>query len=294
MLCIGVLTLCGPRRRRQADARVEQKRTASVDSVFMAEISWPVFRQRIDDGAPIFLPVGATEQHGPHLPLGVDQYLPTAVAGRLAERLGGLVAPTIPYGYKSQPRSGGGQQFPGTTSLSAHTLSLVVKDVIHDLGLHGARRFVIVNGHYENAWPLVEGLDLGLRELRRDGIAEVTAMRLEYWDFIKPETLDAIFPNGFPGIELEHASVIETSLMMLVRPDLVQPELMPHDGPAAFPTYDVSPVPQGFVPASGVLAVAQGASAESGALLMADHVDGIAAAIAKEFGLETRAPQPDA
>ncbi len=256
-----------------------------MDSVFMSEISWPAFQEKIEAGAIVFLPVGATEQHGPHLPLGVDQYLPTAVAANLAKALDGLVAPTIPYGYKSQPRSGGGQQFPGTTSLSAHTLSLVVKDVIHDLGLHGARRFVVVNGHYENAWPLVEGLDLGLTELRRDGIADTRAMRLEYWDFIKPETLEKIFPNGFPGIELEHASLIETSLMMLVRPDLVHPDLMPHDGPADFPTYDVSPVPDGFVPASGVLAIAQGASAESGQLLMNDHVEGIVAAIRHEFAL---------
>ncbi|MFD0985732.1 creatininase [Methyloligella solikamskensis] len=256
-----------------------------MDEVYISEISWPVFEEKIAAGAPVFLPVGATEQHGPHLPLGVDVFLPAAVAANLARRLGGLVAPPIPYGYKSQARSGGGQQFPGTTSLSAHTLTLVVKDVIHDLGLHGARRFVIVNGHCENAWPLVEGLDLAMTELRRDGISGTKAMRLEYWDFIRPETLERLFPDGYPGIELEHASLLETSLMLLVRPDLVSPELMPDDGPAEFPPYDVTPVPKGLVPASGVLAVAQGATKESGQLLMDDYVTLISEAIAKEFDL---------
>ncbi len=254
-------------------------------SVFMQEITWPDFQAKVAAGAPVFLPLGATEQHGPHLPLGVDVFLPSAVAAAVAREVGGLVAPTIPYGYKSQPRSGGGQAFPGTTSLSAQTLSLVIKDVVHDLGLHGVRRFVILNGHFENAWPAVEGLDLGLRELRRDGIADVTALRLEYWDFVKRETLDRLFPEGFPGTDLEHASLLETSLMLAIRPDLVDMGKIPNDGPAKFPTYDRTPVWTDKVPASGVLARAQGSTAEKGQWLLDDHVPLIAAAVREEFGL---------
>jgi creatinine amidohydrolase len=256
-----------------------------TDSVFMAEITWPEFEAKTQAKVPFFLPVGATEQHGPHLPLGVDVYLPTHVAAKVAAEVGGLVAPTIPYGYKSQPRSGGGQAFPGTTSLAAHTLSLVVRDVIYDLGLHGVRRFVIVNGHFENTWPIIEGLDLAMRELRRDGIDDVTAVRLEYWDFVHRQTLDRLFPEGFPGTDLEHASLLETSMMLVVRPDLVDMEKVPSDGPARFPTYDRTPVPPGMVPASGVLARAQGSTAEKGQWLIDDHVSLIAAAVRREFGL---------
>ena len=153
--------------------------------------------------------------------MSVDVVLPTAVCERVAREVGGLVAPTIPYGYKSQPRSGGGEAFPGTTSLDAHTFSLVVRDVIRSLGHDGVRRLVVLNGHFENCWPAVEGVDLGLRELRRDGIADMQVMRLEYWDFVHRQTLDRLFPDGFPGTELEHASLLETSLMLLLRPDLV-------------------------------------------------------------------------
>lgn len=256
-----------------------------VDSVLMAELSWPEFEAKMIAKVPVFLPVGATEQHGPHLPLNVDVVLPTGVCERVARAVGGIVAPTIPYGYKSQPRSGGGQAFPGTTSLDAHTLALVLRDVIRDLGTHGMTRLVVVNGHFENAWPVVEGVDLGLRELRRDGFKDVAVMRLEYWDFVERATLDKLFPEGFPGTELEHASLLETSLMLLLRPDLVEMDRVPSDGPAKFPTYDKTPVPEGFGPASGVLARAQGSSAEKGQWLMDDHVRLISAAVHKEFRL---------
>ena len=256
-----------------------------VDSVFIAELSSAEFEAKVAAGAPVFLPLGATEQHGPHLPLGVDVVLPTGVCERVAREVGGLVAPAMPYGYKSQPRSGGGESFAGTLSLDANTFSLVVRDVIRSLGHHGVRKFVLVIGHFENTWPSVEGLDLGLRELRRDGITDVTAVRLEYWDFVDRATLDKLFPNGFPGTELEHASLLETSLMLLLKPDLVDLSKIPSDGPAKFPNYDVTPFPKGLVPASGVLADAHGSTAEKGQWLMDDHVRKISAAVRKELGL---------
>ena len=256
-----------------------------VDSVFIAELSSAEFKAKVAAGAPVFLPLGATEQHGPHLPLGVDVVLPTGVCERVAREVGGLVAPTMPYGYKSQPRSGGGESFPGTISLDMNTFSLVIRDVIRSLGHHGVRKFVLVIGHFENTWPSVEGLDLGLRELRRDGIADVTAVRLEYWDFVDRSTLDRLFPDGFPGTELEHASLLETSLMLLLRPELVDMSKIPSDGPAKFPNYDVTPFPKGLVPASGVLANAHGSSPEKGQWLMDDHVKKIGAAVRKELAL---------
>jgi len=257
-----------------------------VDSVFMAELSWPEFERKIAARVPVIIPLGATEQHGPHLPLNVDVVLPTGVSERVAKEIGGLVAPTIPYGYKSQPRSGGGQTFPGTTSLDAQTFALVLRDIIRDLAAHGVHRIVVLNGHFENTWPSVEGVDLGLREVRRDGIADMQVLRLEYWDFVRRATLDKLFPGGFPGTELEHASLLETSLMLLLRPDLVDMAKVPSDGPAKFPTYDMRPLPHDFgLPPSGVLAVAQGASAEKGSWLMNDHVELITAAIRKEFSL---------
>jgi creatinine amidohydrolase len=256
-----------------------------AESVFLAELTWPEFERKVQAGVTVFLPLGATEQHGPHMAMSVDVVLPTAVCERVARNVGGLVAPTIPYGYKSQPRSGGGEAFPGTTSLDANTFSLVLRDIIRSLGQDGVRGLVVVNGHFENSWPAVEGVDLGLRELRRDGISDMQVMRLEYWDFVQRSTLDRLFPDGFPGTELEHASLLETSLMLLLRPDLVDMEKVPDDGPARSPTYDRHPVPKGFVPASGVLARAERATAEQGQWLMDDHVELITKAVRAEFRL---------
>ncbi|WP_227075230.1 creatininase [Acidocella sp. KAb 2-4] len=250
-----------------------------VDSVFMSDLSWQEFKQKISENVIVFLPLGATEQHGPHLPLSVDVVLPTGVCERVAHEVNGIVAPAIPYGCRSQPKTGGGESFPGTTSLDAHTFSLVVRDVVRQLVLSGVRRLVLVNGHFENYAPATEGVDLALRELRRDSIVDVKIVRLAYWDFITKETLDLVFPNGCPGIELEHASLMETSLMLLLKPELVMMEKIPSDGPACFPPYDISPVPENFVPASGVLAVAQGASVENGRLLFDEHVERIVATL---------------
>jgi creatinine amidohydrolase len=131
----------------------------------------------------------------------------------------------------------------------------------------------------------VEGLDLALRALRAEGIRDVLVMRLEYWDFVKRETLDRIFPDGFPGTELEHASLIETSLMLKLRPDLVDLSKIPQEGRANFPPYDIHPPPPGYLRESGVLADARGSCAEIGEWLLNDHISMITEAVKKEFGL---------
>lgn len=256
-----------------------------VDSIRMAELSWPEYQAKVKAGAPVFLPLGSTEQHGPHMSLNVDVVLPSGVCERVAAEVGGIVAPTVQYGCKSKPRSGGGEAFPGTTSLDAHTFTLVVRDIIRGLGHDGVRKVVVVIGHFENGWPAVEGIDLAMRELRRDGITDMKVIRLEYWDFVERATLDRLFPDGFPGTELEHASLLETSLMLLLRPELVEMDKVPSDGPAQFPSYDVWPTPAGFVPPSGVLAVAKDSTAEKGGWLMADHMRLITQAVRAEFGI---------
>jgi creatinine amidohydrolase len=253
------------------------------DTVYLAEFSWPEAEERIASGAPIFLPVGATEQHGRHMPLNVDVVIPTAIAERAARRVGGLVVPTIPYGSRSQPRSGGGRQFPGTLNLTAQTFSLVVRDVLMELFRQKARKIVVINGHYENIWPVVEGIELALDAIGRDQCNGLSILRIDHWELIRPETLARVFPDGYPGIELEHASVIETSMMLALRPELVDLSQALNDGPAKFLPYDRYPAPIREVPASGVLSLTKGSSAEKGNWLLADCVDRIAEIVDREF-----------
>ena len=255
-----------------------------MHTVWMNQLSWLDYEARLHrDQPPIFLPVGALEQHGPHLPLGTDGLLSAAVAADTAARVGGLVAPTLSYGYKSQPKCGGGQHFCGTTSVDAATLIGSVRDAVREFARHGATRLVIVNGHYENQWFLIEGIDLGLRDVGPSGRLEV--IRMEYWDFLTESTLANVFPNGFPGFALEHAAVIETSLMLHYHPSLVRLDLIPDDGPALFPPYDVYPTRKTWVPLSGVLSSAKGSSADKGALMADEVARRMAAAVSTEFKL---------
>lgn len=254
-----------------------------MSEVHMNRMNWQHYRERVTEGrAPVFLPVGALEQHGPHLPLGTDALLATAIAAQAAAAVGGIVAPVFAYGYKSQPKCGGGQHFCGTTSLDAATLIGQVRDTIREFVRHGVERLVLVNGHYENTWFMIEGIDLALRECRSPTLS---VMRLEYWDFCTETTLSRIFPDGFPGFALEHAAVIETSMMLHVHPDLVNIERIPTDPPAVFPPYDMYPTRTEWVPASGVLSSARGATAGKGALICAEVVTRMAAAVRAEFGL---------
>ena len=252
-----------------------------MSEVHMNRMSWQQYRDRVTQ-APVFLPVGALEQHGPHLPLGTDALLATAIAAATAAAVGGIVAPVLAYGYKSQPKCGGGQHFCGTTSLDAATLIGQVRDTIREFIRHGARRLVLVNGHYENTWFLIEGIDLALRECRGP---PPSIMRLEYWDFCTEATLSRIFPDGFPGFALEHAAVIETSMMLHLHPELVQVDLIPEDPPAQFPPYDLYPTRTEWVPSSGVLSSARGSTAGKGALICGEVVLRVAAAVRAEFGL---------
>src|SRR5580658_10650239 len=147
----------------------------------MSRLSWPEYGERVQQSrAPVFLPVGALEQHGPHLPLGTDALLASAMSLGAASAVSGIVAPALSYGYKSQPRCGGGQHFIGTTSLDAATLITQVRDTVREFARHGVERLVIVNGHYENQWFLIEGVDLAMRECKGSALS---VMRLEYWDF---------------------------------------------------------------------------------------------------------------
>src|SRR5215471_1225189 len=110
----------------------------------MDELTWMEYEKRVRDGAPVLIVVGATEQHGPHLPLGTDAFQVTAIARRVAERAGAIVAPPITYGYKSQPKGGGGQGFVGTTSVDAQTLIWLVRDLTREFLRHGVRRLMFI------------------------------------------------------------------------------------------------------------------------------------------------------
>lgn len=255
------------------------------NTVFAAELPWPDYHATVKDGrTPILIPVGSMEQHGHHMPLHVDVLLPTEFARRVALEIGALVAPPFTYGYKSHQKSGGGNHLPGTTSLDGATMVAVLEDVVKEFARHGVRKVCLVDGHFENSWFITEGIDLALRELRWDGITDLKIVVLSYWDFVDREAIARLYPDGFPGWEVEHGGVLETSLMLALHPNLVQLDRAVDHPPATFPPYDVYPVRPERTPPSGTLSSPKAATVEKGQLLLEVCTRGIVAALRAEFG----------
>ena len=253
-------------------------------SIRIADLTSYDFRRLVQEGPPVvLLPVGSIEQHGPHLPLSTDVVLPEEIAMRVAARMGALVAPPISYGYKSQPKTGGGNHFPGTLSLDASTLVAVLRDVMNELVRHGIRHIVVFDGHMENQWFITEAIDLMLRDQRREGIDTVRAIKLGYWEFITPATEEILFPDGLVSWALEHAAVMETSVMLHLRPDLVRADLIPDHPPAEFPPFDPYPFDLSTIPEDGVLSSAASATSEKGRIVVEQVVPDIATALSAFF-----------
>jgi creatinine amidohydrolase len=246
-----------------------------------AEMTWPEVEEAIGRGAGVLLPVGSTEQHGYHLPLATDAILATELALAVAEPLDFLVAPAVAYGYRSRPLSGGGQGFVGTTSLQARTLIALVEDILRELVRQGFERIVVLNWHMENQNFVYESAYLTL-EHHHDASARILVAELAFSD-LSPGTMELLFPEGFPGWDVEHASILETSLMLHLRPELVLFDRAVDDEAKRHPWYDVLPVPEDFVPASGTLWKATQASADKGKTAWDEIVAQMHAAISREL-----------
>ncbi len=251
-----------------------------ADTTRMVDLTWPEFGERLGRRV-LVLPLGAIEQHGPHLPLDTDTTTAVRFAEELAHRIGGVVLPSFQYGYKSQPTSGGGRLFPGTTSLGAEAFIACVRDIVGDLSRQGARGILILNANFENTMFAIEGADLATAG---SGAGSAKVVFVNWWDQVSREVLDSAFDGAFPGWEAEHAGVVETSLMLHLDPARVANKRIesPRQLPT-LPTYWVIPERPGMVPASGVLRTAEGSSAAIGKMLFDDVGDALEQLARREF-----------
>jgi creatinine amidohydrolase len=247
----------------------------------MEEMTWPEVAEAAHANKPVVIAIGSTEQHGPHLPLSTDVLLPVAVALEASKSVDLVVAPAVHFGAMSRALSGGGETFPGTLSLRASTLIATIHEVLSALARAGFRRICVQNWHYENAGYLWEACDLTS--------ARYPEVRMLIVESPFPKLTDAqlaeIFPKGFPGWDVEHASIIETSLMYVVRPDLVRRDRIADDEAERHPAWDVVPAPSQFIPKSGVLWHPTEASEKIGRLVLGLCAGHLADALRTEFSL---------
>lgn len=163
---------------------------------------------RADRGHEVGLvPVGAIEQHGPHLPVGTDAIIATALCAAAGELTGALVLPTIALGVSY----GHGTVLAGTLSLTPDLLVATVHAYVRWAAASGLRRLLFVNAHFGNVGALHTATD-HLRLFRPD----LRVGTVDWWS-ADPGVLAEILADG----EDIHANRGETSVMLAIAPELV-------------------------------------------------------------------------
>ena len=167
------------------------------------------------------LPLGATEQHGPHLPLATDQIIADGLAERLDALCGNqlLVLPGLPA-----PCSEHHMAFPGSLTLDHATFMNVVAQVVGSAARHGFRRFFLLNAHGGNM--AVGGV---VAEQLSTCMPEVDVV-FGTWFRMAGERLRHLVEGEYPAVG--HACEFETSLVMALRPELVDAAAIVDDGTA--------------------------------------------------------------
>lgn len=184
-------------------------------AVELDKLTWPEVREQIQAGRDtVVLALGATEQHGPHLPLATDALIGDHLARQVAERLDAFVAPTLRIGCSSHHLA-----FPGTISVDEETFSGVVSDIAHSFARGGFGRLVLLPTHGGNFAPLARALEaLGSVDgLELQALTDLGAL-MEIAELGATE-----FGVPLPAGGL-HAGEWETSMLMAIHPDLEHPE----------------------------------------------------------------------
>lgn len=172
--------------------------------MYLADEAWPDLGPYFDDHDIALVPLGSTEQHGPHLPEGTDHLIAEAFAREAAERTGVLCTPTVNIGVSPHHR-----QFPGTMWVDPPAFRTYVESLSRNLTYHGIRKLVFVNAHGGNVQHL--------REVGRRLRDSEDAYAVEWmWDNSIPDLVNDLFEQNGP-----HGGPKETALIQYLHEHLV-------------------------------------------------------------------------
>jgi creatinine amidohydrolase len=163
--------------------------------VNLIEITWTEAHEYLKNNDTAILPIGSTEQHGPHSPLGTDFYIAEAVSNIVGKSTGCLVLPIIPVSISEHHR-----QFTGTVWVSPDVFRQYIKEILLAASSHSLKKIIIINGHGGNTPSLLE-ISEDLRRQHGIFVAVITA-----------------FPPKLDG----HAGKDETSIMLYLKPELIK------------------------------------------------------------------------
>ncbi len=220
----------------------------SVILMFLDELTMSEFKEKVNENTVIILPIGAVEEHGPHLPLCTDSIQPEFIADQVAGRTGALIAPSIRYGFCSSTKN-----FPGTITISFDTLRSLVYDLLSEFIRNGIKNIVVLSGHAGRVH--MAALKLAAEKVVNENQANIMVLSdydIAYDLLEKDETIPS--DDG-------HSGMIETSRIMAIREDLVKGKGIP--GKERPPKFMVLKDPEKYFP-SGVMGDPTNASKEKG------------------------------
>lgn len=173
----------------------------------LEKMPWPDVAEKLQEIPAAILPIGATEQHGPHMGCGMDFVLADKLCKAVAEATDVMMLPTMPYGCSI----GHSQRWPGTITLQPTTLIELVKEMGDWAYFSGVRKLFIVNTHVTNAAPLRCALEMLRSEYDDLMVAVFNSARISE-RIRKFHTADG---------DDWHANDAETSLMLAIAPEMV-------------------------------------------------------------------------
>ncbi len=172
---------------------------------WLHELTWPDVSAYLQEKQSILLPVGSTEQHGRHAPLGTDTLIATRLAEDAARRTHLLCAPPLAFGWSPHHLV-----LPGTISIRPAVLQELLFDIIESLARHGFRRFIVINGHRVTNVPWLQ-----LAAQRAQSQLEVAVAIFD------PAYMQKEIASELGFGPLGHAEELETSQMMHLFPTMI-------------------------------------------------------------------------
>ncbi|MFC4600511.1 creatininase family protein [Cohnella hongkongensis] len=170
--------------------------------------TWHDFREKLTEATVAILPVGSIEQHGLHAPLGTDLYIAEGLAQSVDGVEHAMLLPSVPVGVAEYHR-----HFAGSLWVSPETLKRYVGEIVKSLAYHGVKKVIVVNGHGGNREPLKEMA----RYVMMD--ADIRVVVWTWFESIEPEIVRMY--GRRPPL---HADETETSMLMAIQPDYIQPD----------------------------------------------------------------------
>jgi len=202
-------------------------------SVFIEDLTWTELRDQLAAGKTIaIVPIGGTEQNGPHMAIGKHNLRVKLLAGKIAAALGtALVAPVLSYvpeGALDPPA--GHMRFPGTITVPEETFEKTIEYAARSLQVHGFRDIIFLGDHGSTQ----TGEEAVARRLNREWAAKPARVHAitEYYRVSESGFGHLLESRGYPAAEIGiHAGLADTALMMALDPALVRTDkLQPGEG----------------------------------------------------------------